>query len=114
LEVFDYTEAELLYRQALEGRKRILGSDHPDTLQSVNNLGKALEKLDRLEEAEAQYREALDGRLKLLGQGHPHTLQSTEDLTSLIEREARDDRLEKAEMSLVQRVGVEGGKDTSG
>jgi hypothetical protein len=57
----------------------------------MSNIGKALEKLDKLEEAEAQYWEALGGRMKVLGQEHPHTLQSAEDLTSLIKREGRDE-----------------------
>ena len=30
--------AETFLRRALEGRERILGRDHPDTLQSVYNL----------------------------------------------------------------------------
>ena len=36
------SEAEPLYREALEGRRRVLGDDHPDTLISVNNLGAML------------------------------------------------------------------------
>ena len=33
-----YSEAEPLYRRALEARERVLGTEHPDTLISVNNL----------------------------------------------------------------------------
>ncbi len=86
LNQLDYNEAELLYRQALEGRKKVLGLNHSDTLQSVSNLGKVLEKLNRLKEAEDQYGEALDGRVKILGKEHPHTLQSAEDLNSLLKK----------------------------
>ena len=32
------SEAEPLYRESLEGRKRVLGPDHPSTLDSLNNL----------------------------------------------------------------------------
>ena len=45
-------EAEVMYRRALEGRERLLGSDHPDTLSSVDNLGSLLADLGQLEEAE--------------------------------------------------------------
>ena len=31
-----YDEAEPLYLETLEGRKRVLGDDHPHTLQSMN------------------------------------------------------------------------------
>ncbi len=32
-------EAERYHREALEGRRRVLGNDHPDTLNSISNLG---------------------------------------------------------------------------
>ena len=32
------SEAEPLFRQHLEGWTRVLGLDHPDTLNSINNL----------------------------------------------------------------------------
>ena len=33
-----YSEAEPLYKRALEASERVLGKEHPDTLASVNNL----------------------------------------------------------------------------
>ena len=38
----DYDGAEPLHRRALEARERVLGREHPDTLQSVNNLAALL------------------------------------------------------------------------
>lgn len=32
-----------MYRRALEAREKVLGSEHPDTLDSVNNLGSVLD-----------------------------------------------------------------------
>ena len=32
------SDAEALYRDALEARKHVLGDSHPDTLASINNL----------------------------------------------------------------------------
>lgn len=34
-----YKEAEALYRETLEIRKRVLGPEHPDTLLSIYNVG---------------------------------------------------------------------------
>ena len=39
-----YGEAEGLYREALDGRRRILGDKHPDTLSSIDNLKVLLRK----------------------------------------------------------------------
>ena len=33
-----YQEAELLYKECFEKRKSILGENHPDTLNTMNNL----------------------------------------------------------------------------
>ena len=44
-------EAETYYRRALEGRQRILGRDHPNTVNSVSNL--VLQQQGKLKEAEA-------------------------------------------------------------
>ena len=33
-----YSEAEQLFRRALEGREEKLGPKHPDTLKTVDNL----------------------------------------------------------------------------
>ena len=54
-------EAETLSRRALEGRERVLGVNHPDTLILVGNLGSLLEAQGKLEEAEMLKRRNLRG-----------------------------------------------------
>ena len=44
-------QAEALHRRALAGREAQLGANHPDTLQSMNNLAVLLEKQGKLAEA---------------------------------------------------------------
>jgi hypothetical protein len=41
-----YDEAESLYRESLEGLRRTLGNEHPDTLQAKRNLEKLLSERD--------------------------------------------------------------------
>ena len=38
-----YAEAEKLYRETLDIRRRVLGPEHPDTLWSTNNLAVVLD-----------------------------------------------------------------------
>jgi tetratricopeptide (TPR) repeat protein len=65
-----------MYRQALKGREKILGMEHPDTLISVDNMGLVLQAQGKYEEAEKLHRRALKGREKMLGMEHPNTLTS--------------------------------------
>ncbi|KXZ48009.1 hypothetical protein GPECTOR_31g373 [Gonium pectorale] len=62
-----YTEAEPLYRQALELRQRVLGEAHPDTAASLNNLANCIDSQGRYTDAEPLYRQALDLRQRVLG-----------------------------------------------
>jgi len=71
-------EAEPLFREALEGRRRTLGDTHPSTLNSINNLGLLLEDQGKLNEAESLFREALEVRRRTwVALIIPHSLAST-------------------------------------
>jgi len=50
-----YEEAEQMHRQALELKKDVLGSEHPSTLNSINNLALVLRSQGKYEEAEQMY-----------------------------------------------------------
>ncbi|HEX6199978.1 MAG TPA: serine/threonine-protein kinase, partial [Thermoanaerobaculia bacterium] len=65
---------------ALEGRRRLLGLEHPKVAESLNELAIVLQDRGELERAEALYREALDMRRRLLGPEHPDVAQSLSDL----------------------------------
>ncbi|MGH2670929.1 MAG: tetratricopeptide repeat protein, partial [bacterium] len=71
-----YREAEALYRQTLGLRKRVLGSEHPDTLRSMYAFSHAFSVQGRHKEAEALLRETLEIQKRVLGSGHPETLRS--------------------------------------
>ena len=47
-----YSEAERLYRQVVEREEEVLGKDHPDTLNSQNNLAIAFYGQGKHKEAE--------------------------------------------------------------
>jgi tetratricopeptide (TPR) repeat protein len=77
-------EAEALYRQALKGRVKVLGEEHPSTIASAINLAEVLKDLGKYREAEAFYRRSLEGREKVLGREHPDTLTSVSNLASVL------------------------------
>ena len=74
----------MFYRRALEGRKKTLGDEHPDTHHSENALGTLLSDKGDYEGAEALCRRALEGREKALGAEHPDTLRSVRNLGYLL------------------------------
>jgi len=64
-------EAEPLFREALEVRRRTLGDTHPNTLANINNLGLLLKDQGKLSEAEPLLREDLEAQRRTLGDTHP-------------------------------------------
>ncbi|RKK27891.1 hypothetical protein BFJ66_g16444 [Fusarium oxysporum f. sp. cepae] len=83
-----YEGAAKLYRETLEAREKVLGKEHPDTLDSMNNLALVLDKMGEYGEAEKMHREALEAREKVLGKEHPDTLDSMNNL-ALVLRKSR-------------------------
>jgi len=56
-------------------RQRLLGPEHPDTLQSRKSLNILLTTPRKQAEAEATHRATLNIRVSTLGFDHPDTLQ---------------------------------------
>jgi serine/threonine protein kinase/tetratricopeptide (TPR) repeat protein len=72
----DAKSAEPLFRRALELRTARLGRDHPETLVSMNNLGRCMSVIGRLREALTLLEETLELRKARLGPDHPDTLRT--------------------------------------
>ena len=66
-------EAEPYYREVMEGRRQVLGKDHPDTFVSISNMGSLLCDLGRQGEAEALGAEAVAGARRTMLTGHADT-----------------------------------------
>ncbi|KAF8533194.1 hypothetical protein BDD12DRAFT_947879 [Trichophaea hybrida] len=76
----DYSSALKWYQRALDGREKILGRDHPDTLTTVNNMALVFDKQGEYIKALEWYQRVLDGREKILGRDHPHTLTTVSNM----------------------------------
>jgi tetratricopeptide (TPR) repeat protein len=63
----------------------VLGGEHPDTAQSLNNLARLYTIVGEYAKAEALYKEALDICQKVLGPEHPYTGASLNNLAQLYE-----------------------------
>jgi hypothetical protein len=79
-----YASAETSHRKSSSLRKEVLGSAHPDTLTSINNLALVLYSQGKYKEAEAMNRQELEHTEKVLGPKHPDTLASTTTLALVL------------------------------
>ena len=74
---------------ALATRERLLGRGDPDTLESINKMGRLFRAQGKFAEAEPYYREALEGRRRVLGVDHPDTLISIFNMGTLIRAQGK-------------------------
>ncbi len=97
--VFDnlglYPQAQSLYSNAIEIRRRVLGPENPDTLRSIHNLCRPLREQGKYADAEKLQRETLDTQRRILGPENPDTLASTGELAIILYNEARYPEAEK-------------------
>jgi tetratricopeptide (TPR) repeat protein len=84
-----YGEAVALHRSTLESRARLLGPEHPQTLDSDHALGLALYGLGAWDQDERHMRHAADTRSRVLGAGHPDALDSGACLAEAIGAQGR-------------------------
>ncbi|USP76252.1 kinesin light chain 3 [Curvularia clavata] len=119
-----YNEAEELFVQAMETRKRVLGKEHLSTLISMANLASTYEKQGRWKEAEelevqvmeislrwkqGRWKEAeellvqvTEMSLRVLGEEHPNTLTSIANLASTYRKQGRWKEAEELEVQVTE------------
>jgi len=98
-----YEEAEPLFKQALEFRMKLFGSEHPDVISSINNLATSYYSQHRYEEAEPLFKQALELRMKLFGSEHPDVAIGINNLAALYRAQKR---YEEAEPLLKQNLEI--------
>lgn len=77
-------EAERFFTKALQGRRRILGPEHADTLLSMVDLALVLKDLQRYDEAVQLWEEVHGIRDRVLGPVHPNTVDAMMHLASVV------------------------------
>jgi tetratricopeptide (TPR) repeat protein len=73
----------------LASRRRLLGDEHPDTLNSLINMGTVLSRQNKFPEAEPYLREALRTSRRVLGDDHPDTLTALHNLGTVMRGEGK-------------------------
>jgi len=81
-----YREAEPLWKSTLAIREQVLGSEHPDTLTSLNDLALLYQNQGKYEEAEPLYQRALEAKERVLGPDHPETIRVRNNYADLLEK----------------------------
>jgi serine/threonine protein kinase/Flp pilus assembly protein TadD len=97
----DYEEAGKPLADLLERRRRVLGAEHPQTLETMMTQAKLLRRTGRYEEAERLLRSILDIRRRTLGDEHPDTVATVASLGIVLRKMGR---FEEAEGQLLQAL----------
>jgi len=79
----EYARAETLLQEALRIQQKVLGPEHPDTANTLNNLGLLYQAMRAYAKAEPPTQEALQIEEKVFGPAHPATATSLNNLALL-------------------------------
>lgn len=79
-----YRKAAELWSEVLESYQKSVGSDHPHTLTSMNNLAASLSAQGDHAVARTLQEQALDAFRRVLGPDHPDTLSSMNNLANTL------------------------------
>lgn len=71
-------------------RERVLGADHPDCAQSLNNLAALYHEKKQYDKAEELYERALDIRRRALAPDHPSLAYTVKHLAILYKKMVSD------------------------
>jgi tetratricopeptide (TPR) repeat protein len=85
-------EAAPFLFECFDKRLSILGENHPDTLNSMNNLAVLYHRRGIYSKARPLYEECLEKRKSILGENHPDTLRSMNNLALLNVVQAQYDK----------------------
>ena len=77
-----WNASEKLDIAVMETRKKSLGGEHPDTLQSMANLAATYRSQGQWKEAEMMEVQVMEKRKELLGEEHPDTLSNMANLAT--------------------------------
>ena len=93
-----YASAHARYTEVITARKRLLGAEDPDTLQSICMYGQLLFHESKYPDAEKALRESLSGRERLLGAEHPDTVMNLGHLAEVVRGQCRYEEAEAVYM----------------
>ncbi len=78
------SRARMVYERVLEGRERLLGSEHADTLRCAQQLATVLFEMGDMSHARKLQEDVVAARDRRLGHEHPLTLAAREQLAEIM------------------------------
>jgi tetratricopeptide (TPR) repeat protein len=87
-----WNEAVASYKEAVEHRRNLYGTDHPRYATSLSNLAVLFDKLKQYEEAIPRYQEALIIYQRVFGDQHEHTVALAQRLAAARQRVEQPNR----------------------
>ncbi|RDW85279.1 hypothetical protein BP6252_02869 [Coleophoma cylindrospora] len=84
-------------------REKVLGKEHPDTLNSISNLALTYSDQGQYQKAEQLGVEVLKKRKGVLGEEHPDTLTSISNLVSIYTYQGQYDKAEKLGEEVIKK-----------
>jgi tetratricopeptide (TPR) repeat protein len=96
------SRAEALLTHAVDIRRRVLGPDHPDTLDSMSQLSQVLYFEGRYPETEKLQRETLAAQQRVLGNSDARTELSMSQLAATLDEEGRYTEGERLEREILE------------
>jgi tetratricopeptide (TPR) repeat protein len=97
-----YEEAEELEVQVMQRSKRVLGGEHPDTLNSMHNLASTYSNQGRWKEAVELRMQVVQMKKRMLGDEHPDTLKSMSNLAPTLRSQGRWKEAEELQLQVMQ------------
>ncbi|KAH8660872.1 hypothetical protein BGZ60DRAFT_456220 [Tricladium varicosporioides] len=84
-----FRAAFLQFKDVLQVRESKLGKKHPDTLTTMSNLARVLDRQGKYTEAEAMNRQTLELKEEILGKKHPDTLTTMSNLAGVLDNQGK-------------------------
>jgi UDP-2,3-diacylglucosamine pyrophosphatase LpxH len=97
-----YREAEILFREALERKQRLVGWENAETLTCMGWLASTYRDQGRWKEAEELYVREKETRVRVFGEEHPDTLATIGNLASTYRNQVRWNETEELEVQLME------------
>ena len=84
-----FAQAEPILQALVAGERRLLGAEHPNTLESIDTLAMLYSSEDKSAQAEALEMETFNASQRVLGSDHPDTLTRMNNLAAIYHQEEK-------------------------
>jgi hypothetical protein len=106
-----WKESEELVLKMVETTARVLGQEHPDTLDATAKLAATYGPQRRWKEAEMLSLEVVEVSSRVLGEEHPATLAATADLAAAYSSQGRSKEAEGLLVKMVKAMARVSGEE---